>query len=386
MIGSLFVWMRASAFQPNGYVAQALNVEGQTLLQGKVTSYVQDDLLTQERAKQLATEAVAPLPINDQQKEILAAGIATGVRSQIGNAVNAFFESGPGQQFAAALSTRLSEEAVKLVREDSGVFQFEGDAIVFNTQPIVEGARAKAEELLGPFARFLPPPRQEGYKQIVLVQGSTVSAIQSAISTIWLMSWLLPTLFVVLLIAGIIVARKRRAVAFRAMIAILIGVVIAVVAVKVAKRLIVNLVQEGPGQQVVDSILSAATSELVSQTLWIMLITAIVGFVLWMLGPDQAARHSRGWLGARWRDLVAEAPSEAGRVTQFARRYRFHLEIGGVVLCALSLALVSNIDAGTWVLALVSLGVWVLLIEYASCATWMRKPAQRIHERWTAPA
>ena len=142
VLGSLFIWMRATTFSPNGYAAKALTVQGESLLQSKVTSYVQEDLLTQERAEELAQRVVEPLPIGKVEKDFLATGIASGVRSQVDNAVNAFFDTGAGKEFGAAISTRLTDEIIKLINNDTGVFQFEGDAVVLNTQPIVQGARA----------------------------------------------------------------------------------------------------------------------------------------------------------------------------------------------------------------------------------------------------
>jgi len=378
VFGSLFVWMRATAFSADGYVAKALTVQGQTLLQEKVTDYVKDDLLPQDRANALARQVVDPLPINEQQKSILATGIASAVRSQVGSAVNAFFESRPGQQFATALSSRLSEEIVSLVRGDSGVFEFRGDSIVLDTQPIVEGVRDRAEQTLGDFASYLPA-RQESYRQITLVQGDYVVTIQKAINFIWLMAWLLPLLFLVFLIAGIAAARQRRPAAFRTMIAAIIGVAIAAITIRIARNVIANLVQEGPGQDVVDSILTTATSQLIDQTLVIVLIAAVIGFILWMFGPDAPARRTRQWFRDRWHDLLAGAPREASRVTEFARRFRLHLEIAGVVLTIIALLLVPDITVGTWILALVALFIWSLLIEVAACPAWLQAVARWIH-------
>ena len=377
VLGSLFIWMRATAFTPDGYVAQALTVQGEGLLAEKVTNYVQDEVLPESKATELASQVVAPLPIDQRQKTLLATAIATTVRSQVGNAVNAFFQSGPGQQFAAALSTRLSTEIVKLVEDNTGVFRFNGDTIVLDTQPIAEGVRAQAEDLLGPLAKYLPPP-PESYRQVVLVQGDYVVTIQNAITLIWLMSWLLPLLFVLLLIAGLFAARERRPAAFRTAIAVIIGVAITVITVRIARSVITGLVQEGPQQDVVGAILSAATVNLVDQTLLIVLIAAIVSFLLWLFGPDKPARYARGWIAARAHDLRAGERREAGRVTEFARRYRAHLEITGAVLTILALMLVPNITGFTWALALISLAIWVLLIEYAACPRWMQAIANWI--------
>lgn len=378
VFGSLFVWMRATSFSPQGYVAKALTVQGETLLREKVTTYVQDDLLTQDRANALAEKVVEPLPINQQQKDLLAAGIATAVRSQVGTAVNAFLDSGPGQQFGQALSGRLSQEIVTLVRDGSGVFKFDGDSIVLDTQPIAQGARAEVEGALGNLARFLPPA-PESYRQITLVQGSYVSTIQTAISVIWLMSWLLPLLFLILVAAGIFTARQRRSAAFRTAIAAVVGVAIAAITIRIARSVISGLVQEGPGQDVVDSILTAATSELVDQTLVLMFFAFIIGVVLWLFGPDQPARRTRGWFRDRWADLLSGDRRGASRVTEFARQYRAHLEIAGAVLLIIAMVLVPSPTWGTWVLALVALALWLLLVELAACPRWLQATARWIH-------
>ena len=378
VLASLFIWMRATAFSPDGYVSKALAVEGQTLLSEKVTSFVTDDVLPQDKAESLAMRVVAPLPVAASEKELLASAIASTVRSQVGTAVNAFFESGAGQRFSEAITTRLSEEIVKLVDDGSGVFEFQGDTIVLDTKPIAQGAREQAVELLGPLARFLPPP-PESYKQVVLVQGDYVLTIQKAINLIWLMSWLLPLLFAVLLALGIFTARERRPAAFRTAIAIIVGVAIAVIAIRIARSVITGLIQDGPNQDVVDAILTAATVNLVDQTLLIVFVTAIVGVVLWLFGPDKPARYARGWMSQRGRDLLAGQRSAAGRVTEFARRYRPHLEIAGVVLTILALIVVPNLTGYTWAFALIALAIWVLLIEYAACPRWLQAVAHWIH-------
>ncbi len=378
VLGSLFIWMRATAFSPDGYVAKALTVQGEGLLAEKVSNFVRDEILPPDRAAEIAQRIVEPLPIGTKEKDLLAAALGSTVSNQVANGVQNYLESGAGQRVAEALSSRLSEEIVKLVDNGSGVFEFQGDAIVLDTQSIAQGARAQAEDLLGPLARFLPPP-PESYRNIVLVQGDYVVTIQKAINLIWLMSWLLPLLFAVLLAAGLFAARERRPAAFRTMIAIIVGVAIAVIAMRIARSVITNLIQEGPQQDVVGAILSAATVELVDQTLVIVFITAIVGFVLWLFGPDKPARYARGWLADRGRDLVAGERRDAGRITAFARRYRTFLDIGGVVLTIIALLLVPSLTGFTWTLALIALAIWLLLIEYASCPKWMQSIANWIH-------
>ncbi len=378
LLGSLFVWMRATAFDPKGYVAASLQVEGGALLRDRVVRFVQEEILPDERADALAAQAVAPLPITGPQKDLLAAGLVITVRSQVDTVVNAFLDSGAGRPINEALTTHLSEALVALVRNEPGVFRFQDDAIVLDTGPIVEGVRARLDDALGDLAQFLPPPREDAGHTITVVQGDYVVTIRNALSLIWLLAWLLPTLFVVLLAGGIIAARDRRRAALRTMVAIVVGIGIAAAAIRVARHVITDLVTDPATQEVVDAILTTATRDLVSQTLWVTFVVALAGIVLWIPGPGRAARHARTWTAARWRDLRAGVPAEAGRVTTQARAYRRYLEIAGVVIAAIVPIALPSVVIATWILALVTVIAWFLLIEYTACAPWMQAVANRI--------
>ncbi len=372
ILGSLFVWMRVTAYNPNGYVAAALQVQGQVEIRSALTNYIENDLLPEDRVFNLAQQATDQLPIAEDRKQLLASVLTTAIRSQVGTVVNGVLDSRAGNSLAVDATQRASQEVVKLLRNRSSVFRFQGDAVVFNTEPLIKEARAALEERLGRVAQFLPPARAESYPVYTVVQGSVVTTTQTAISAIRLMSWLLPVLFVVLLILGIVAARERRSAAFRTMIAIAIAAVVVIVAIRLARSVILGLVTEPATEGVVKAILDSASVNLVDQTLWLALIAAVVGGVLWLLGPDRPARAARGWLAQRGRDLVAGAPSPAGQVTQFARQYRIALVVGALALGLIVLLLIPDADVSTWLLALVSYLIFGFLVEYASCAGWMQ--------------
>lgn len=378
IVGSLFVWMRATAYNPDGYVAAALTVQGQVELKNAITEYVEDDVLSPEKAQDLALMAVDPLPINTREKDLLATVIAASARSQVGNAVEAFLSSRAGRDIGLALTTRASEEIVRLLRDETGAFDFQGDAIVFRTEPIVKEVRANLEGRLGGLAKYLPAPREEDFRTYTVVQGDVVTATQKAITVIDLMSWLLPLIFLVLLVAGLVIARERRAAAFRVMIAIAVSAVVVIVGIQIARRTIVGLVTDPASENVVTAILDTASTRLIDQTLWLALCAAVIGGILWLLGPDHLARRARAWMAARWRDLDAGSRSPAGRVTDVARRWRFHLEVGGLALAAIILVIMPDVTTSTWILALVALVIWGLLIEYANCAGWIVAGVRRV--------
>lgn len=383
IVGSLFVWMRVTAYNPDGYVSAALNVQGQVGVRNAVATYVEDDLFDQRRAEDLALKVTDTLPIPSEQKTFLAGVLATAVRSQVSTVVQDVLASSAFQGVLEKATTRAGEEVVALLRNEPGVFSFQGDAIVFDATPIVKEVRAELDRRLGNLAKLLPPPRAEGVRTYTVASGSNVVAVRNALTIVDLMAWLLPLLFVLLTIAGLLLARRRRTAAFRTAIAVGVAAVVVLVGLRITKGIIAGLVSGPANENAVNAIIDQVSSRLFSQTLLLALIAAIVGGALWLAGPDATARKARGWVGARGRDITAGTPSQAGATTTFVRRHRHHLEIGGLVIAAIVLIAIPSADATAWILALIALVVWFLAIEYTSTASWMTSLARRGRDRDT---
>lgn len=364
--------MRATAYNPNGYVASALQVQGQVEIQKALVNYITEDVLPPSQVQSLAEQAAEQLPIAPARQKLVAGVLAAGFNSQIQNIATNIVSRVGESGIIVNVTQRASEQAVALLRRQSSVFQYQGDSIVFNTAPIIKEARAKLDEQLGNLSQFLPPPRTEGFPTYVLVQGSVVTTIQTAVSTIDLMSWLLPLLFVVFLVLGLVTARQRRPAAFRVMIAIAVSAIVVLIGIRIAKSVITGLINDPPTQDVVDSILNAASTNLVDQTLWLALLAAAIGAVLWFFGPDRPARAGRAWMVARGHDLVTGQQGPAGRVTEFARQHRAAILVVALAVGVLILLFIDNATATTWLMALVSYLILGFLVEYANCATWMQ--------------
>ena len=388
IVGSLFVWVRVSATNPDGFVAAALNVQGQVEVQNAIVSYVENDVITQARAEQAAANVVAPLPITQDRKDFLATVLATSLRSRIGDIVQNALSSGRAQQLIANVSERASQSVVNLINNEPGAFQFQGDAIVFNTEPLVKEARAAVDAKLGPLAKYLPAPlAQEGYPTYTVASGSNVSAVQQAITIVNLMSWLLPLLFALLLILGIVLARERRSAAYRTMIAIAVAAVVVFIALRITKSVIAGLMSSPATEQVYNAIVTQVGSRLLAQTLWLTFLATIIAFVLWVFGPDRLAKRLRAWAGRRWKDLQAGVPHDGeGRITQFVRQYPRHLEVAMLAIVAIVLIALPGITTTAWITALVVIVVWFLFVEYTRTARWMVSLAARMRRKDTASA
>ena len=383
IVGSLFVWVRASAHNPDGFVAAALNVQGQVEVQNAIVNYVQNEVITQQRAEEAAAKVIEPLPVSAERKDFLAGVLAASLRTQVGNIVESALSTGAAKALIEDAARRASEGVVNLINNQPGVFAFQGDAIVFNTEPLVKEARAAVEEKLGPLAKYIPAPlAQEGYPTYTVASGSAVTTVKSAITIVNLMSWLLPLLFALLLILGIVLARERRSAAYRTMIAIAVAAIVVFIALRIAKNVIASLLASPATQEVYDAILNEIGTRLLSQTLWLTFLAVIVAFVLWVFGPDQLAKRLRAWVAARWHELQAGTQRpDPGRVTTFIRQYPFHLEIGGVVLVALVLLLIASVSATAWITALVVVALWCLFIEYTRTAPWLVALADRLRRK-----
>lgn len=380
IVGSLFVWVRASAHNPDGFVAAALNVQGQVEVQTAIINYVQNEVITQKRAEEAAAKVIEPLPVSPERKDFLAGVLAASLRTQVGNIVQSALSTGAAKALIEDAATRASEGVVNLINNQPGVFAFQGDAIVFNTEPLVKEARAAVDAKLGPLAKYIPAPlAQEGYPTYTVASGSAVSTVKSAITLVNLMSWLLPLLFALLLILGIVLARERRSAAYRTMIAVAVSAIVVLIALRIAKNAIASLLESPASQQVYDAILNEIGSRLLDQTLWLTFLAVVVAFVLWVFGPDHLARRLRAWVKLGWHDLQAGVQRpDPGRVTTFIRQYPFHLEVAGLVVVALVLVVMSSVTVTTWVTALVVLALWCLFIEYTRTAPWLVDVASRL--------
>lgn len=380
IIGSLFVWVRVTAYNPDGYVSAALNVQGQVGFQDAVTKYVEDDLFDQQRAESLALKVTERLPISSAQQTLLAGVLATAVRTQVGNTVDYVLGTPRFQALLKKASTRASEGVVALLRNEPGIFRFQGDAIVLDMQPIVENVRGELETSLGGLAPLLPE-RTEGYKTYTVAQGANVVAVRQAIKVVDLMSWLLPVLFLLLTIVGMLFARRRRAAAFRTAIAVAVAAIVVLVGLRITKSIIAGLVSEPAAENTVNAIVNQVSARLFDQTLLLALVAALIGGALWLAGPDRTAQTARAWIATRGRDVAAGTPSAAGPVTGFVRRYRPHLEIGGLVIAGIVLSALSSVGATTWIVTLIALILWYLAIEYTSAASWMTSLVRRVSSR-----
>ncbi len=385
IVGSLFVWVRASANNPDGFVAAALDVKSQVVLQDAIVNYVKNDIITQARAEEAAAKVVEPLSLNTQQKAFLTGVLATSLRAQVGNIVANALATGAARNLLAQAATRASEGVVNLINNRPGALEFQGDAIVFNTEPLVKEARAAVDANLASLAKYIPAPlAQEGYPTYTIASGSSVNTVRSIITFVNLMSWLLPLMFALLLILGIVLARERRSAAYRTMIAIAVAAVVVFVALRVAKSIIAGLLASPATQQVYDAILNEVGTRLLAQTLWLTFAAAIVAAVLWFFGPDHLAKRSRVWVARRWHDLQTDTPGSEGRVTEFMRQYHRHLEVGGLALVLTALIALPTTTTA-WVAALVTVIGWFLFVEYTRTAQWMVVLTARMRRKDSAP-
>ncbi len=386
IVGSLFVWMRASAHNPDGFVAAALDVKSQVAVQDAIVNYIKNDVITQARAEEAAAKVVAPLSLNTQQKAFLTEVLATSLRAQVGNIVVNALATGVARDLLAQAATRASEGVVNLINNRPGALEFRGDAIVFNTEPLVKEARAAVDANLGSLAKYIPAPlAQEGYPTYTIASGSSVTTVRSIITFVNLMSWLLPLMFALLLILGIVLARERRSAAYRTMIAIAVAAVVVFVALRVAKSIIAGLLASPATQQVYDAILNEVGARLFAQTLWLTFAAAIVAGVLWFFGPDHLAKRSRAWMARRWHDLQTGTPGSEGRVTEFMRQYHRHFEVGGLALVLIALIALPTTTTAAWVVALVAAIGWFLFVEYTRTAQWMVVLTARMRRKDSAP-
>lgn len=120
IVGSLFVWVRATAYNPDGFVSAALNVQGQVDVQDAIVNYVENDVITQQRAEDAASKVVEQLPVSADRKAFLTGVLAASLRAQVGNIVQNALSTGAARNLISNVSERASEGVVALLRDEPG--------------------------------------------------------------------------------------------------------------------------------------------------------------------------------------------------------------------------------------------------------------------------
>ena len=296
-------------------VAEGLGVDPATIeqVQGLVQQYTTDlenGLTTAEGKVSSARSSLKQLEqgkLSSEQRSNLeqVASTAGEVHSKVG-AVEAKLKGAQGsvpdqlQGAVSKLSAALSELDARAVTVEKQANAVLADPNTSNVQRL----DAALGQLQGRINAALERPILQSPGQLTLISSSQLDGVQSVVSVLRSLGYILPVLALVLFVLAIYLARGWRR---EALIAAGGGILVATLVVLLARRLI--------GTQVVDSLASSETVQPAVRSVWEIIsdglreralfvlvigLAFIVGGIL--AGPGRHATAARRWLAPHLRD------------------------------------------------------------------------------------
>lgn len=241
-------------------------------------------------------------PVATRALEALKGPAAAGIRSLVTSTVESFVAS---DAFSAVWSESLRISHAELISVLSGSGQgaltVEGSDVGIQLGPIVERVKqALIDQGLG-FASLIPSVD----RMIVLAHSDVMPTLQLAYRLATVGGFWLPFLCLGLLVAGVLVARRRLVGLLGASLAVAGVMAVTLAAFAIGDAVFLQAVSPGiPGG--VASLLFASVATTMQQTAVAVLVLAlIVALTAWITGPLATPTRLRTWIGAPAADPAA---------------------------------------------------------------------------------
>ena len=352
------VWVQTTLTDTDTFVDTLDPLPGDEAVAEVISIEIADGIVA---GTDLETNISATLP---PEIDFLAAPITAAVQDLAGTAAKAVIQT---DAFGAVWNeaTRVTQTAVSAVLTgNDGALEAEGGSVSINLDTIAEPVVDKLNESGFNLTSVVGDDFTLG--SIELYQDDSLAAAQAAAQGVQTASWLTPLVALVLIILAIWVAADRRR-----MVAILgfgtaIGMLVMLVALRIARRLTVGAIDDELSQAAGESAWDIVLRNLTGALWAVLFLGLVVGFVAWILGPSDRAGRQRatisGWF-AGWREPVpGEERSAFSRWVADRRRLLVWLIVGlGLLFLLLSPMLSLTLAVVTVVVVVLLVGAVALI-------------------------
>jgi hypothetical protein len=256
-------------------------------------------------------------------------------------------------------ATRVTHVGVSAVLSgNDGALEAEGGSVSINLDTIAGPVVDKLSESGFDLTTVVGEDFSLG--SIELYQDDSLAEVQAAAQGVQTAGWLIPLIALILIVLAIVVAADRRR-----MVAILgfgtaIGMLVMLVALRLARRFTVGAIEDELSQSAGESAWDIVLRNLTGALWAVLFLGLVVGFVAWLLGPSDRAGSQRatisGWF-AGWREPVPE--DERSGFSRWVADRRRLLEW---VIVGLGLAFLLVTPQLTLLIAVVTVVVVALLV------------------------
>ena len=368
----LSVWASTEISDTNTYVETVAPLAHDRAVQKAISNEVTNTLLENLDVQALTTDALTTLakqpnvpPRISEALPGLAIPITNGVESFTRDQVNKFVAS---PQFATLWDqvNRVAHEQVNVLLsgQQGGALSAQGDTITLNLGPIIDRVRTQLVDQGFSLASKIPTVN----KSFVLVQSDSISQAQGFYRTLNTLGVWLPVAVLVLLGAGVVLARDRRRALLKAALGLTGAMLVLGVALALARTWYVNTTPAGIlTEQAAGNVFDTLVRFMRTGLRMVAVAGLVVALGAFLTGPSTFAVKTRatfeGGLGSM-RGHAESAGWHTGRFGTWVHRYRRALE--GTVAFLGGLGLVFWDRPTGWVVLWIALAVVLLvaIIEF----------------------
>ena len=349
------VWVSDTILDEDQYVETVAPLADQEAVQERVTR-----ALTAEINEAVDFRAVAE-DLLPSDLSVLAGPIAGAAESTVEQAVARTVDS-EAFRTAWTAANRLSHNVVRVAvtgGQIPGVDVVDGE-VVLDLSPVLEGVSSAVEAVGGEdFVSSLD--LEDVDAQVVLAQSDELASAQDALDLLDRLSWFVPLVALIFLIAAVVFAEDRRLGLRRLAIAVVASTMVALLVLRYVRGEFVDAALE-VNQPFAEAVFDTLLRFLVQS----LRVAAVVGLVLlavvWLIGPSASAGRVRAW----WDTLLGRTASggdgsEPGAVPVWVAGHETALL--GTVLVGWVLLLV------VWDRPSVATVLWVTVIAIALLAS-----------------
>ncbi|MFJ9893894.1 hypothetical protein ACIQPR_11250 [Streptomyces sp. NPDC091280] len=338
-LGVVAAWTADTVGDTDRYVKTVAPLATQPDIQdavaGRVTSAVMDHL---DLTTLLSGVAPAQRPLLEKALGALGGSLEDAVRAFVHDKARAVAASDAFARIWKDANRRVHSTVDKaLTGSGGGAVQLDGGAVTLDVAPVVDQVKQRLVDDGMTVAGKIP----EIHTSITLVRNDDLDAYRKYFRLLQLAGFWLPLVAVLLVAAGVLLARRRR----RALVTGALGVAAATallgLGLGIARALYLDALPSGVSQPAAGAVYDALTRFLATTVRMVVALGVTVALGAWLTGPGRRAGLVRRlWIsGIRAVRATADgAGLSTGPVGPFARRYREWIGwvlVGGALLAYL---------------------------------------------------
>lgn len=317
-----------------------------------VTPLAKDPAVQAAVTDRVTTAVMQHLPINSLLDDIAPAdrplvgaalgrlgntltdGLTSFVHTQVGNVV-------AGDAFVTVwvAVNRNAHAAVDrlLTGEGGGAVQIQGNAVTLDLAPVIDQVKTRLVAAgLGVAARI-----PEVHTSFTLVQSDTITKAQTGLRLLQLVGFWLPVLVLVLAVAGVLLAARRRRAAVTAAFGVAAGAAVLGIALSLVRAVYLDKLPAGVDQAAAGAVFDALVHHLRVTVRAVLVLGVLVALGTWVSGPGRRAGQVRQLWQAGFgavRQTAERFGLRLGPVGRFVHRWKTWLS--GVALAVVVLLFV----------------------------------------------